>query len=481
MKKKRVPVSLTIALIISAGFVLTIVTSLFSFRSMFHKDVEIVSELTSENIYVNINNLMDRPINVSTSMAHDTFLRDFISEEIQGALPEGSTQTMTKYLASYQQKYQFDSVFFVSAKTGAYYHYRNGIDRTMTAGDPEDQWYYDFLASPNDCALNVDNDETTDDVITVFVNCKLYDERQNVLGVVGVGMETPYIQGFLRDNEEKYGFHAYLIDAAGNVQLSSSLTEFGNVNLFENPIFYAMADAIRVKPTQSDQRWYHSRETDGYIITKYVPNLNWYLVVENNVKSFQNKLFLQLGIDFIFLLLVVSVVIVITMGVIRKYDHKLVSLAETDQLTGIRNRTSYEREIAGDARHSERYQTFGIGICDLNGLKEINDLYGHQAGDTYLQTIAAMLIHAFPTCPVFRIGGDEFALIFENLTEEIVANCWKTFLKNLCDRQKSAGFAMSVAFGYAFSDAEQAITMDQLFKMADDKMYRNKKQMKQSG
>ncbi|MEF9896089.1 MAG: hypothetical protein RR843_09985, partial [Clostridia bacterium] len=75
MKKKLIPVSLTIALVIAAGFILTVCTSLLSFQALFHKDVEIVSELTSENIYVNINNLMDRPINVSTSMAHDTFLQ----------------------------------------------------------------------------------------------------------------------------------------------------------------------------------------------------------------------------------------------------------------------------------------------------------------------------------------------------------------------------------------------------------------------
>ncbi|MEF9974910.1 MAG: diguanylate cyclase [Clostridia bacterium] len=478
MKKKLIPVSLTIALVIAAGFILTVCTSLLSFQALFHKDVEIVSELTSENIYVNINNLMDRPINVSISMAHDTFLRDFIAQETLGALPEDSVQTMTEYLAAYQQKYAFDSVFFVSTKTGDYYHYRNGIDRVMTLGDPEDEWYYDFLASPNDCSLNVDNDETTDDIITIFVNCKLYDERGNILGVVGVGLRTPYIQGFLKENEAKYGFHAYLIDVDGNIQLSSGLTEFGNVNLFSDPIFHAMSSAIRTKPTQSDKRWYHSRETDGYIITKYVPNLNWYLVVENNVKSFQSKLFLQLGIDLVFLLLVVSMVIFITSRVIKKYDRKLISLAETDQLTGIRNRTSYEREITNRARKLTPHQNFGIGICDLNELKAVNDLCGHQAGDTYLATISAMLCRAFPQSTVFRIGGDEFALIFEDLSEEAVLNCWKDFSQALCERQKSANFAMSVAFGYAFFDAEQITTMDQLFKVADDKMYQNKKQMK---
>ncbi|MEG2212988.1 MAG: hypothetical protein RRY35_03720, partial [Clostridiales bacterium] len=74
MKKRISSVSLTIAVIIIAGFVLSGVSSFFLFQTLFKEDVKAVSELTSENIYANINNLMDRPINVSIAMANDTFL-----------------------------------------------------------------------------------------------------------------------------------------------------------------------------------------------------------------------------------------------------------------------------------------------------------------------------------------------------------------------------------------------------------------------
>ncbi|MEG1290871.1 MAG: cache domain-containing protein, partial [Lachnospiraceae bacterium] len=248
-KKNYSTITLTISLIIIVGFLFSGFSSFFSFQALFEKDVEAVSELTSENIYVNINNLMDRPINVSITMAHDTFLRDFIATEAAEGLAPNNLDTMTSYLASYQKKYQFDSVFFVSTKTGDYYHYQTGLDRVMTPDNLENEWYFDFLESSSDCSLNVDNDETKDDVITIFVNCKLYDENNNILGVVGVGMETPYIQQFLIENEENYGVHAYLIDRKGNIQISSQLTEFEQVNLFEDDAFQSMAKAIDTETT----------------------------------------------------------------------------------------------------------------------------------------------------------------------------------------------------------------------------------------
>jgi len=280
MKKIKLPTNVIISIVIMLGFGATALFSYLSSQQLFYADVEAVSELTSENIFVNINNLMDRPMNISLTMANDTFLRDFMLTEAKDELHHKNIATLQDYLASYRQKYNFDSVFFVSTKTGYYYHYANGIDRTLTPDNPENDWYYEFLKDPSECALNVDNDEAKDNTITIFVNCKLLDDQGNILGVVGVGMETPYVQHFLSENEEKYGVQAFLIDAHGKVQLSSTATGFENVNLFDQEIYSSMQDAILKNTEGAEQRWYHSREVDGYVVSQYIPNLNWYLVVK---------------------------------------------------------------------------------------------------------------------------------------------------------------------------------------------------------
>lgn len=479
MKRKKVqPIGLTISLIIIIGFIISGTSTLLSFQSLFENDVEAVSELTSENIYSNVNSLMERPINVSITMAHDTFLRDFMEKETDDGLFGDDLIAMQQYLSSYKEKYQFDSVFLVSAKTKSYYHYENGIDRVLTQDNPENEWYYNFLDDPSDCSLNVDNDEAKDNLVTVFVNCKLYDEKGTVLGVIGVGIVTPYLQTFLVEKEQEYGVQAYLIDADGNIQISADLTEFESINLFDDPNFSTMASAIDTTTSDSNQRWYHSRERDGYVITKYIPNLNWYLVVEKSTQEFQAKITQQLLINFAFLLCIVSVSILITTRVIKKYDIALINLAEMDQLTGIRNRTSYERELRKYTRTLDTFQHFGIGVCDLNNLKSINDLYGHQFGDECIKEFSATLCAVFKHCPVFRIGGDEFVIIFLNMTEDEAHQYWKELSTTLKERNQTNAVSISAAFGCSFYQAKQLDTINKIFKDADDKMYLNKKEAK---
>ncbi len=480
MKNKNSSIVLFISLIVTAGFVLSAVSSVLSFQSLFKKDIESVSQLTSENIYVSINDLMDGPINVSIAMAHDTLLRDFMEEEPADGLRGEQEDTLTEYLASYQKKYQFDSVFLASTRTGAYYHYKNGIDRIMTQDNPENEWYYRFLQTGMDCTLNVDNDEAKDDIVTIFVNCRLKDGAGNTLGVVGVGMETPYLQQFLMENEREYGVRAYLIDEAGNIQISSELTEFEQVNLFENERFADMKGALTLRQDTQDQRWYHTREADGYRITRYIPNLNWYLVVEKSTEEFTWKMVAQLGLNLLFLLVVVSVVIVVIVYVLKKYDRRLVAFAEADQLTGVRNRTSYERELFQCAARLDTYRSFGIGIFDLNDLKTINDRYGHQTGDEYIRMFATALCAIFDHCPVFRIGGDEFAVIFADMDrDEVERRIAELVLR--CERSAGQGMPpVSAAFGCAFRENGTLHTVEEIFKAADDDMYCNKRCQKRS-
>lgn len=475
MKMKKISsLTLTISLTIVLGFFLSALSSVFLFQDLFKKDIEAVSELTSENIFVNINNLMERPINISIAMAHDVFLRNFVKKKQVGGFAAVDLAEISEYLRVYKSKYNFDSVFFISTKTGAYYHYKNGIDRFITSDNPENKWYFDFLNGSKDCSLNVDNDEARDNVVTVFVNCKLYDNFHNVVGVVGVGMETPYIQGFLTENEAEYGVSAYLIDTDGNIQLSSNLTGFENVNIFEKSFLKGMKKEITEGKYVVNHKWYHSKEADGYIITKYVPNLNWYLVVVKDIKEFKDRMFSQLAVSFIFLIFVVLAVINVTTGMVKKYSSMMADLAETDRLTGIKNREAYECELSKASPNLGSSSPFGIAVLDLNKLKVVNDTYGHQVGDAYIKTFAKLLCENFSTAQVFRIGGDEFAVIFRDLSEKEVYGCWKKLKEEMSCKHVSECLPISAAFGCSFWNEENLDTIEKIFKDADNKMYMDK-------
>ena len=97
---------------------------------------------------------------------------------------------------------------------------------------------------------------------------------------------------------------------------------------------------------------------------------------------------------------------------------QLESLALTDELTGLMNRRglmlALKRELAA-ARRSK--QAHGIlAMIDLDGFKQINDLWGHAAGDAYLQTTGEVLQNMIrPTDFVARLGGDEFAILLPRI------------------------------------------------------------------
>ena len=240
-----------------------------------------------------------------------------------------------------------------------------------------------------------------------------------------------------------------------------------------------MAAAINTLGAGSDHRWYHTKQYDGYIITRYVPNLNWYLVVEKSTMEFQRKMLTQFAVSLAFMLFVILVVIGITTGLIKKYSLKLSHLAEIDQLTGIKNRRSYERETASFAAHLDTFESFGIGVLDLNNLKATNDLHGHQAGDAYLKIFAELVCEIFHGCPVYRIGGDEFAVVFRNISEETVRSYWDALRRRLEVIKSTQGYYISAAFGYAFWDASCGLdTIEKVFKEADDRMYLHKKQIR---
>ena len=477
MKNRILKVNIIILSVILIGFTFVIGSFYISFRTLFKKDIAAISEASSQNIYSQINNLIDIPLNVSITMANDTFLRDFIQNELQSSTFD--VEKVKEYLKKYQHEYNFNSVFLICTQTNNYYHFEKGLDRVLVEGDPENIWYYDFLAQPENYALNIDNDEADNDYMTMFVNCKVKNEKNQVVAVVGVGLKTPYIQDFISSAEDNYDVSAYLIEADGTVVLSEDYTKFDNINIFEDNRFSDMATAINTK-TQSNTnaQWYHSNNIDGYVITKYIPNLQWFLIVEKNTHVFMDNMTKQIILTAILSLFVIAIVSVIIAYLVVKHNKEILSLSQKDRLTNIRNREAYEREMKKYAKTISEYHSFGLGIVDINNLKHINDNYGHQAGDEMIIALSTSICSVFKNTPVYRIGGDEFAIAFINMEPDEIWDKWKTVETLLTEYSNSHSWNASAAFGVAFWDFASLNTIEKVFKSADDSMYENKQKSK---
>ena len=166
---------------------------------------------------------------------------------------------------------------------------------------------------------------------------------------------------------------------------------------------------------------------------------------------------------------------------LREREEKLHLSAHRDSMTGLRNTTSYKSWVTKfDKKIEEEQIDFGVVVFDLNDLKKTNDVYGHEAGNEYIVTSAAIISDVFKRSPVFRIGGDEFLAIlqgndFENREElfaEFDSICAKTFAT------EDSHIPIRIARGFSEFDSSRDVCFENVFKRADNAMYENKRKLK---
>lgn len=156
------------------------------------------------------------------------------------------------------------------------------------------------------------------------------------------------------------------------------------------------------------------------------------------------------------------------------------NLAFTDKLTGIKNSTAYLQEIAYLKNDiSQKKANFSLFVIDANGLKFINDNYGHELGNELLIKVTQMIAEIFGTEQLYRIGGDEFAVVGYGFSE---AECeeYKERFNQLIEHQKGKIWA-SASMGSATFHMNTDGTYESVFNRADEDMYDNKIRMKADG
>jgi len=163
----------------------------------------------------------------------------------------------------------------------------------------------------------------------------------------------------------------------------------------------------------------------------------------------------------------------------KKSEVKLYNMSIHDDSTGLFNRNYFEHKL--DKYRNEATLGIGIVICDIDGLKLVNDTLGHAVGDDYLKTAAKILGECFGQGEVVaRIGGDEFAaLINTTTTKELSVIALKMDgLLNVINSDDRM-IPLSISLGYAVGNGQQK-DLRELLKMADNMMYREKLHHRQS-
>ena len=155
-------------------------------------------------------------------------------------------------------------------------------------------------------------------------------------------------------------------------------------------------------------------------------------------------------------------------------------MAFTDPLTGVKSKSAYQEDllcIESRIKNND-LKEFGIIIFDVNDLKKVNDTKGHEAGDKIIKAGAKLICQSFKHSPVYRIGGDEFAVFLTGEDFKDSENILKNFNLQV-EKNKTEGKVV-VACGFTNFNPQTDKTYSQIFGRADNAMYDRKKELKEN-
>ena len=428
--------------------------------------------LISDNIYSEIQRELLDPINISSLMANDTFLVEWVENG------EIDLDEIRHYLNRIRDRYGFTSAFLVSEKTKQYYFYE-GILKQVSEADAHDIWYFHFVQSQLPFALDVDTDEARAGILTVFINHRLENGNGDFLGVTGVGLELSNIGEKFKTHQDKYDHEIYLVNRNGIIQVHSNQTYVENANLLDR---YAITEIPEFSLSPENEIQVHEFIENGdskAISLRYIPEFDWFLVVEKNQTASLHDARVSLWKNIIIGILITLFVAILLFGNFRFYYKKLELLATIDDLTQVNNRRHFtelfEREIAIAKRYNN---PLSLLMMDIDNFKEINENFGHLVGDKMLCLIAENIKTSVRNSDIVgRWGGEEFVVLLINTDLEEAKQTAERIRYSIMESKLSTEFGdvrRTISVGISTLNDEIS-TDDAMTRIADNALYEAKR------
>ncbi|MEO8120646.1 MAG: diguanylate cyclase [Rhodoferax sp.] len=458
-----------LSLLIVAGFFATTLGSYFVSRNVIREAI-IGQELplASSNIYVALQKDLVQPVLISSTMAHDTFLRDWV---LQG---ERNVSEMNRYLQEVKTRYGAFSTFFVSERSANYYT-GSGVLKKVSPDEPRDAWYYRVRDLKADHEINVDLDMANQDAMTIFINYRVFDFAGKYLGATGIGVTMDAMHQRIKDYQQRYQRTIYFVDHQGKTVLFDQNARQLSPDLHDRPGLRELVDRILLEKNGGYQ--YQADGVNYLLNVHYIPELNWYLFVEKDesvaLVEVRKTLYINLGICLLITLLVVMLMNLS----LSRYQRRIEEMASTDKLTGLFNRQAYT--ILMDklmAEYVRQPRPVSVLLLDLDHFKPVNDQYGHAMGDQVLRSVASQLRQVLRKSDIaVRWGGEEFLVVLNYCALDEarqIAEKIRQRIAQECLDMDGKHIALSVSIGVSqFSGDELP---DQTISRADAGLYQAK-------
>ena len=454
--------------ILMAGFLATILVSYQVSRLSIHNAiVDSTLPISSDNIYTELQKDLIRPIFISSMMASDTFLRDWLLDG------EEDQEQISRYLREVRDRYGAYASYLVSDRTKNYY-YGKGILKQVSPKEERDVWYYRVRKMHVPYEINTDKDLAHADALTIFINYRVLGYQGEFLGVTGVGLTVDSVQKLISDYQQRFKRDVYLVDRDGVIRLSGSKRhEVGN-NINHDPAMAAMFRQVLQQDSHDGNVQYEDADTQQLINIRHIPELHWYLFIGQDEQAALNDIRRALQINLLISLLVMAIVVGLTHIALRRYQDKLETMATTDILTGLPNRRAFEVVINIFLNENERARsTLAFIVLDIDYFKTVNDKLGHLGGDHVLSAVSKVIKASTRAADfVCRWGGEEFLIVIKDCDEHnavLLAEKIRQALEQETIIYKNEQIKLTASLGVAVARAGDKL--EPVMERADAAMY----------
>ena len=373
VRRKRT-LLIILSLLLAVGFLGTSLVSYYVARASLRRQIDSTAlPLTSDTIYSEIQRDLLKPIFISSLMAHDTFLRDWM---LNG---EQDPQQVTRYLHEIMVKYQTFTSFLVSEQTRTYYH-ASGILKQIRDDEPRDRWYFRVRSMPQAYETNVDPDLANQDAMTIFINHRVLDYHGRFIGAVGVGLTTAAVRNLITDYRVRYGHHISFADPTGRIILHSAPDAAYGATIHDVDGLAAVAHTV----LSSDRSilTYPRQGTRVHLHSRFIPELNWYLLVEQPEAQAIGRINRALVVNLLLCTLFTALAVVATTVTINAYQR--INLAQQQQITDQHRSLTTKNQELESALTEVRTLSGLLPIC--SACKKIRDDRGYwQQIESYIR------------------------------------------------------------------------------------------------
>ena len=412
-------------------------------------------------------------------------------------------------------------------------HTTFGNPLLITNDDPSNEWYFVFMDSDLDYYLNVDVDNINNRK-AVWLNYKVHDENDNMIGAIAVGMDLSNIAERVFAQADNAKLRGFIIDENGIIQLDSSLLGDDILmydvvkTIFDEIQNHEFDEALQVYLNDFTQP-YHELNKDTVIISLSSGQFRFATITPISstywsvVKLYDSSLFdITRLLPLLLILTIVFIVFIystnrITQRLIFEPINNLVDsliskrnnrdqdlygmnrndeiglLSNTiqeyyvtgyyDGLTGIYNRRYFEMSLQQIMNSLARTESrLSVMMMDVDFFKKYNDTYGHAEGDNCLKAIAETLGKSMHRKGDFaaRYGGEEFVVVLPETDEAGAKAVAENILSSIRDlkipheKNDSGNGVVTVSIGIATGNSMIYQNSEEYLKRADDALYLSK-------